>query len=66
MKFNNEDFFFTGIGSIHATKNRKKIIYTDLIGKGGLVLLTSNSPIKISLNPKGSWEFRENEENEEH
>ena len=63
MKFNNEDFLFTGIGSIYITKNHKKLIYTDLIGRGGLVLLTSNSPIKISLNPKGDWEFKEDDKN---
>lgn len=57
MKFNGEEFTPIGIGSIKQTADLKKIIYTDLIGAGGLVLLTSETPINAVLNPAGEWEF---------
>lgn len=59
MKFNGEEFSPIGIGSINITADKKKIIYTDLVGVGGLVLLTSESPISIVLNPAGEWKFTE-------
>ena len=59
MKFNGEEFSPIGIGSINATIDKKKIIYTDLVGAGGLVLLTSDSPINVVLNPAGEWKFTE-------
>ena len=61
MKFNGEEFKSIGIGSIRRTADAKKIIYTDLINNGGLVLLTSESPINVILNPAGEWEFSEND-----
>ena len=57
--FNKEEFYPEGTGSIVISKDRKKIIYLDTIGLGGLVLLTSDSPINITLNPAGEWKFTE-------
>jgi hypothetical protein len=57
--YNKEEFHPTGVGSINATTDKKKIIYTDLVGAGGLVLLTSDSPINVVLNPAGEWKFTE-------
>ena len=55
--FNNEEFYPVEVGSINMTKDGKKIMYVDTIGIGGLVLLTSETPISIALNPAGSWKF---------
>lgn len=57
--FNKEEFYPEGTGSINISKDRKKIIYLDTVGLGGLVLLTSDSPINITLNPAGEWKFTE-------
>ena len=52
-RFNNEEYFESGVSNLATTSDEKKILFLSELGH--MIYLYSENPIQIVQNPAGEW-----------